>query len=131
MGNICTKSGQMQHHFRLIICTITQKGYLIIPVFQVIGNNPDCNTSFCGCAQKKHRHLSSPPVFLLSLRGNGFPPGITHKNSQKYVPAGQWIPACAGMTKNEDGARYGYDESVSGARCAGMTRVWVGPDVRE
>ena len=20
------------------------------------------------------------------------------KNSQKYVPAGQWIPACAGMT---------------------------------
>ena len=21
------------------------------------------------------------------------------KNSQKYVPAGQWIPACAGMTR--------------------------------
>ena len=26
------------------------------------------------------------------------------------VPAGQWIPACAGMTKSVSGVRCGYDE---------------------
>ena len=67
----------------------------------------------------------------MSLRGNGYPPGITHKNPQKYVPAGQWIPACAGMTNRGDGGRCGNDECVRMGADAGMTKsVRMGRDVR-
>ena len=60
------KSGQMPHQAKLVTCTITQQGCLIIPTFQPYGNNPDCNTSFCVKAQKKHRLSSSPPVFFIN-----------------------------------------------------------------
>ncbi|MBQ7055869.1 MAG: hypothetical protein IJN91_02970, partial [Alphaproteobacteria bacterium] len=54
---------------RLVVCTAAQPDYLIIPVSQLIGNNPDHNTSFCVKTQKEHRRfcLLPPPVFLLTV----------------------------------------------------------------